>query len=471
MNKKNFLSGREKELQDMANSYEHARSEQRSIYLDAEDLADLADWYNVRQKRDMAFEIADYGLKLHPANTSLMIEKAYLYLDDNNTTIAQQIANQIDPSLTVTKILQSQIYIQDKKLQKGLQVLDSIKDKKNIDTMINVAYMFISVNKPDKALEWLSPGIGRYEDDEPFLSVLADAYYGKGLMKEAEDTYNKLIDQDPYSAIYWFGLARCYFDQQKYDKAIEACDYAIISDEEFADAYLMKGNAYFFLQNDEKAMENFEETARLGGISQSFVNTFIGLTKTAQEKWEEAYQYLQRAIDEYENDALVTLSSLYANAAFCLRHIGQKRKSTQYWKKAHEYDPESSEVYLLEGKMYLEESQYDKAYDCWRYAIHYTPKASTWYEIGIICMEYGIIKQAKEALEMTKRMDPEFIGINEKLATVYLLLKDKENFQKYNELCQYPITMEELQNIQDSVQKENKENLILAMKNILDALK
>ena len=119
----------------------------------------------------------------------------------------------------------------------------------------------------------------------------------------------------------------------------------------------------------------------------------------------------------------------------------------------------------------MEESQYDKAYDCWRYAIHYTPKASTWYEIGIICMEYGIIKQAKEALEMTKRMDPEFIGINEKLATVYLLLKDKENFQKYNELCQYPITMEELQNIQDSVQKENKENLILAMKNILDALK
>ena len=48
----------------------------------------------------------------------------------------------------------------------------------------------------------------------------------------------KLIDKNPYSAPYWFGLARCYFEQQLFDKAIEACDYAIVSDEEFADAYI-----------------------------------------------------------------------------------------------------------------------------------------------------------------------------------------------------------------------------------------
>ena len=49
--------------------------------------------------------------------------------------------------------------------------------------------------------------------------------------------YNKPDRQESlYSAPYWFGLARCYFEQQLFDKAIEACDYAIVSDEEFADA-------------------------------------------------------------------------------------------------------------------------------------------------------------------------------------------------------------------------------------------
>ena len=69
--------------------------------------------------------------------------------------------------------------------------------------------------------------------------------------------YNKLIDKNPYSAPYWFGLARCYFEQQLFDKAIEACDYAIVSDEEFADAYMMKGHAFYQLGNEESALENY----------------------------------------------------------------------------------------------------------------------------------------------------------------------------------------------------------------------
>ena len=53
---------------------------------------------------------------------------------------------------------------------------------------------------------------------------------------------------------YWFGLARCYFDQQMFEKAIEACDYATVADDEFADAYLMKGHSFFQLGNEESAM-------------------------------------------------------------------------------------------------------------------------------------------------------------------------------------------------------------------------
>ena len=40
MSKKNLLSGRDKELQEMAEQYEAAKAENRTIYLDADDLAD-----------------------------------------------------------------------------------------------------------------------------------------------------------------------------------------------------------------------------------------------------------------------------------------------------------------------------------------------------------------------------------------------------------------------------------------------
>ena len=54
MNKKNLLSGRDRELAELAEQYENAKAENRNVYMDADDLADLADWYEVRQQPDMA---------------------------------------------------------------------------------------------------------------------------------------------------------------------------------------------------------------------------------------------------------------------------------------------------------------------------------------------------------------------------------------------------------------------------------
>lgn len=81
MSKKSFLSGRDKELYEIAEQYEAAQADNRPIYLDADDLADLADWYAVRSKYDLAAEVAEYGLKLHPGDTGLLVQQAYLCMD------------------------------------------------------------------------------------------------------------------------------------------------------------------------------------------------------------------------------------------------------------------------------------------------------------------------------------------------------------------------------------------------------
>ena len=81
MSNKNLLSGRDKELQELAEQYEAAMAENKPFYQDADELADLADWYGTKKRYDKAFEIAEYGLKLHPDSTELLIEYAYLHLD------------------------------------------------------------------------------------------------------------------------------------------------------------------------------------------------------------------------------------------------------------------------------------------------------------------------------------------------------------------------------------------------------
>ena len=61
--------------------------------------------------------------------------------------------------------------------------------------------------------------------------------------------------------------------------------------------------------------------------------------------------------------------------------------------------------------------------------------------------------------------------INEKLASLYMLLKDKENFLKYNQLCEQPFDLNELQKLQQILEDEDKGDLAKAMKTIFESLK
>lgn len=471
MSKKNLLSGRDKELQEIAEQYEAAKAENKPIYLDADDLADLADWYAIRHKYEKATEVVEYGLGLHPDSTALLVEQAYLFMDTQKKEKAKEIVARIAEDSSEVKVLKANLLFEEGRAEDAEALLESMDDKDDLANIVDVSYMYIDMGMPEKALPWLTSGLEKYAEEEAFLAVTGDCYYTQGLHEKATFFFNKLIDKNPYSAPYWFGLARCYFDQQMFDKAIEACDYAIVADDEFADAYVMRGHAYFQLGNEEEAMDNYKHAEKLEAVSPSFINTFIGLNKVTQGEWKEGYAYLEKAIAAKGDDEdALTLPALYANAALCLHKMGKKRKAHQYCRKAQELAPEEVDPYLVEGRIYLEEGNYEKGVKQWATALEYAPYADTWHEIGMYSMEIGQLSYAKLAFEHVKEMEPDFEGINEKLTSLYMLLKDKENFMKYNQLCEHPFKLEELEKLQQMLKEEDQEDLAQVMKNIFDAL-
>ncbi|MCD8184825.1 MAG: tetratricopeptide repeat protein [Bacteroides sp.] len=470
MSKKNLLSGRDRELQELAEQYEAAKAENKPIYLDAEDSADLADWYAVRGKYPMATEVVEYGLELHPDNTELLVEKAYLLMDTQDRDKAKQIIDNISEDYSSeVKVLKASLLLGEGKMDETEQMLNALEDKDDLANIVDIAYMYLDMGYPPKALEWIARGLEQYAEEEAYIAVTADCYLAQGLAEKAEFFYNKLIDKNPYSAPYWFGLARCYFEQQKFDKAIEACDYAIIADDEFGEAYVMKGHAFYQLGNEEKALESYTTASKYQAITTDFLHMFMGLNLLSKGNWEDGLNYLESAIESQDEDSL-TLPSLYAHAALCLHKMGKKRKASQYFKKAHELDPKDVDVYLLEGRTYMEDGSYDKAVKKWAMALKYAPYADTWNEIGICSIEIGQLSYAKLAFERVKEMDPDFEGINERLTSLYMLLRDKENFLKYNQLCEHPFQLEELEKMEELLNNENQKEFAKVMKSILNAL-
>ena len=78
MARKNNSSDKDQELNELIADYETAKKENKPLYLDGDQLADIADRYALSRRFDEAQEVISYGLELHPGHTDLMVEQAYL---------------------------------------------------------------------------------------------------------------------------------------------------------------------------------------------------------------------------------------------------------------------------------------------------------------------------------------------------------------------------------------------------------
>ena len=73
--------------------------------------------------------------------------------------------------------------------------------------------------------------------------------------------------------------------------------------------------------------------------------------------------------------------------------------------KAYDLAPEEIDPYLIEGRIYMEEGEYEKGVKRWAKALEYAPYADTWHEIGMCSMEIGQLSYAKLAFEHVKEME------------------------------------------------------------------
>ena len=155
MSHKKLQSDRDRKMLEMVENYERAKAENRHIYLDAEDFADLAEWYARRNNFAEADEVMRHALDLHPGNTSLLVEQAYEYLDRKNRDKAWEIAGGIDENRDDVIILRARLLLEYERPDDADLELDMLENKYSPSNIIDVAYMYIDMYYLDKAQEWL----------------------------------------------------------------------------------------------------------------------------------------------------------------------------------------------------------------------------------------------------------------------------------------------------------------------------
>ena len=475
MSKKNFYSGRDRELHELSEKFDAVMQKGESFYADADDFADLADWYAMRRRYAKAQDVVEYGLRLHPGNTALLVEQAYLCFDTKDDKKGRAIAESITEDTEEVIVLRAYLLMCDGREKEAEQLLETLDDPQDLPNIIDVTYMYIDAGCPQKAWDWLQKGKEKYGERESYLAVTADCHYALGELEEAAECFNKIIDMNPYSASYWAGLARCHYDMGDLERVIEDCDYAIVADEEFGEAYALRGHAFFELGNDEEALKCYEKAEEYYSLPASFTHVFVGLTHIAHQEWREGLIALEQALDGIDADEFVEympISTVYSNAALCAYNLGNPTVAHAYCDDALRLDPDDVSVLLFKGKVYAAEGKDEECFDCWKQAVDIDPSADTWNDIASFSMELGNTEFAMYAFQKVKEIDPDFELIDERIATLCLVARDMDNFWKYNAFCKKPYSNEEVEKVLHALDScQNEEELLTAMKGIFNSRK
>ncbi|MDR0973275.1 MAG: hypothetical protein LBM61_04750 [Prevotellaceae bacterium] len=151
-------------------------------------------------------------------------------------------------------------------------LLTSIDDEEFDDDpamMVLACSLYNRLGMSEHAYRWVKRRITPLDTvEEPLLAdILAECYSILGKYDEAIKYYDEQLDEDPYNCEYWLFLAETYCRCEMYDKALEACDFAHVSDEKDeygADIHYIRAVCFEAMGDKERAFAEYKKSAYLG---------------------------------------------------------------------------------------------------------------------------------------------------------------------------------------------------------------
>ena len=238
------------------------------LFFDSEEFENIIHHYLNQGKIALAKKAIKLGLSQHPTSINLRLFKVEVCVFEDKLIEANELLNvlySLDPMNEEIFIQKANILSKQDEhlkaidvLKKALELTDDVVD---IYSLIGMEYLFLDSFEDAKTyfMRCLEVDIKDY-------SALYNIIYCFDFLEQhadAIDYLNVFLDKNPYCEVAWHQLGKQYYELKKYEKALTAFDFAIISDDSFVGAYLERGKVLEKLNRYNEAIENYSITLKL----------------------------------------------------------------------------------------------------------------------------------------------------------------------------------------------------------------
>ena len=277
-----------KEFDDILNSYEQQKEQGHGIYLDADDFADIADFYLGHELPDLAMEAVNNGLAVHPEDEVLLVVKSATFIYQHEFEEAEKVLSTMDKNNLDVMYQMAQLqygyYFNTPKAESiWREWLDGMEDDNELMEAKREGYLHIisslielrgDASNPsdrkwnaDTVRKWVREYIERFKplgtSDEDIQ--LVDICRENDLLDVMCEALAAVLEVQPYLPKGWSNLALAYYMEEKNEQALEACDFALAVNADDIDALLTKAHTLHAMKHKKECIPVFEEYLEKGG--------------------------------------------------------------------------------------------------------------------------------------------------------------------------------------------------------------
>ncbi len=348
--------------------YETMRQAGRQVYLDADTLADIAEYYLSNNRVEEADQCVAYALKLHPQGTRLLVFMAKKYLDEGNVQKAASVEESIqDKDDYEVQLLHGELLLHNFEFEQADSYLQAcfpqVESQDDAEDYEDVAGLFLDYEQPKRALAWLKKLDAR-PHGYTYYYLKALAYLHLEQYEDCIATVNASLDANPYYAPGWGVLADAQYLTGDYRKSVDSCDYALAIDAKDTTALLYKAKSLYELQEYEAANEACEAGLRLLPDDVEFL-LLAGLCLNQLDRGKEALTRLKKAGSCCPPNATDFLIDIYEQLTIAYNQAGDYEEATNCQEHAVRLGGDEINLHLQRIYAELRTGKQDKALpDC-----------------------------------------------------------------------------------------------------------
>lgn len=426
------------EFLECLQKYEQACNNAEPIYMDAEDLTDIAEFYMTQNREEEANQAISLAISLHPNSVDPMIFLARQQMFHDNMEEAIKIAHSIpDQNDRETIFLWTELLIRSDKPDEAIQlIIDKLDEQEDDKAMFlyDAACVFMDYQNYEYSQELTERLESEFPKYKKLKKLKTDILMAQERYDEAIILLQDILEEQPYSTSAWKTIAEANVGKSNFMEALDCAEYCLAINPTHTQALMIKAHCLFHQNHLEQAHEIYQQLKEIMP-EDGRLYYMDAITLANMERFDESKEALAKALQytpPYDEDRIQVLmhkayiESKCHNIAEALKALDDAMQLSK--------DQGGIDYHLLMGEILLENGKEKEAAE--QFEIAYTEsdnKQQTLLTMGIAYAETMHYNMALSLLEtfMEENKGKEGVVAIPYLAYCYKKTHDQENFLKY----------------------------------------